>query len=450
MSGVTISSGGAIAVDADDLRAAAADLDVATAQVREAAADVSRARERIAVALFSALGEHAEAIRGVERLEGAAADAMALAAGLRTSADAYDLIELRLQRSAAGADTAAVDAEIALRRERSPEAERIAEAALEEHGHAGDAATSQLGLLRTVALLTGVAAPLAVASGALAALVTGVRSSGRGRIPRGGAVAGDVGPVAVRTVSTASAVAPTTLADAFDRIPEGGDARVRVERYDLPDGRRAFAVYVVGMQTILGSDPWNGDANRRLFTGEDAASLAAVEAALAAAGAESGDALFAFGHSQGGMIVDALAASGVYDTQVLATAGSPTSYDAGPGTLSAELRHGDDPVSALADGGYPQRVGGEGSFVAERTADPDVGIQDLRAAAHDLDAYLETAAMVDGSGDPRAAALHERLGTLGTATAVTAYEFAPVAAPARHPVPAPGPAPLTPSAGGAG
>lgn len=452
MSEVTISAGGAIAVDADDLRAAADALQAAVAHVREAAAEAARARDHAATAVFAALGEHADAARGVERLERAADAGVALGAALRTSADAYDLIELRIRRAAVeGADAAHLDSEIARLRARSPDADGIASAALDGHGASGDEALRQLGLLGALALLSGVGAPLAAASGSFAALVTGVRGSGYGRVPRDHALARDTGAVQVRAVAaSASATAPATLAAALSRIPQAGESRVRVERYELPAGRRAFAVYVTGTRTLAGADPWNGEANRRLFLGQDAASLAAVEAALAAAGALPGDELFAFGHSQGGMIVDALAAEGVYDTRLLATAGSPTSYDAGPATLSAELRHADDPVAALADGGHPQRVGAAGSFVAERTADPGVGIRDLGAAAHHLAVYLDTAAMVDASGDPRAGALHERLAELAQATSVAAYEFAPVTPPARVPGPSPGPAPLSPSGGGAG
>ncbi|MFT4307317.1 MAG: hypothetical protein QM604_10550, partial [Microbacterium sp.] len=231
------------------------------------------------------------------------------------------------------------------------------------------------------------------------------------------------------------AAAPSTLVDALGRIPSAGPSRVRVERYDLPGGGRAFAVYVTGTKSLTdSSEAWNMASNARLFTGEDAASLATVRAALVAAGAQPGDELYAFGYSQGGMIVDALAADGTYDTQVLVTAGSPTSFDAGESTFVVELRHRDDPVASLADGGFAQPIGAAGGFVAERTVSALPGVGDLTLEAHHFEAYLATASLVDGSGDPRAAALTARLAALQAAGAATVFQFAPTS-----PVPAPSP-----------
>ncbi len=148
--------------------------------------------------------------------------------------------------------------------------------------------------------------------------------------------------------------APASLADAAARIPGGGDARIRVERYTMPDGTRQFAVYVAGTQTVApnSTEPFDMASNIALYTGERSASYDATLAALARAGAEPGDVVHAFGHSQGAMITAHLALEGGYDTQTLVSLGSPVEADVGEGTMSISLRHADDPVAALAAGGH--------------------------------------------------------------------------------------------------
>lgn len=218
--------------------------------------------------------------------------------------------------------------------------------------------------------------------------------------------------------------APTSLADAASRIPTG-DARVRVERYAMPDGSRQFAVYVPGTRTQLagGFDPWDNQSNVELYTGQTSASYAATTAALDAAGARPGDVVHAWGHSQGAMITSQLALSSDYDVRTNVTLGSPIEADVGDGTLSVGIRHIDDPVAALAGGGHATPVGAPGSFVVETTFDAETGLHDARNPAHPLTAYVETAERVDAAGDPRVARVRDVLAELGTATEVDATEF---------------------------
>ena len=425
MSGLTISSGGAIAVDPEHLRALADDLAALARPLGGAAGELARAE-----ALLRGLpsDDGVDAVRLAAHAVGESeAEAAVLVEGLRTAAAAYELVELRLHRDAAearGGRTLVdhLDARIAALRRAHPDADALAVDALATAGRRGEAAIQQL-------LALGAAVPLLWNAVWLAAGIAALRATGVGRIRRDTAIARSVPPPPLAQVPPSSSVPagpPTDLAAAVGRIPSGGDSRVRVERYDMPDGTRAFAVYVAGTQAFLDRIEWmDMPANVELFTGHDAESLAAVRAALEAAGAEPGDALYAFGHSQGGMIVDALAADGTYDTEVLGTVGAPTSYDAPRGTLSVELRHDDDPVAALAAGGHAQRVGAADSFVAERNADPMVGPQDLTLAAHHLETYVETAGMVDASGDGRAAALQAELAALQGANRVTVTEYAP-------------------------
>jgi pimeloyl-ACP methyl ester carboxylesterase len=224
------------------------------------------------------------------------------------------------------------------------------------------------------------------------------------------------------------AVAPQSLAAAASRVPGGGDARVRVEKYTMPDGSRQAVVYIAGMQSqgFGGDEPWDNASNVSLYRGEMSDSYAATEAALAAAGVEPGDALHVVGFSQGGMIGAHLALEGDYDVQTLVSLGSPVDADVGSDTLSISVRHTDDPVAALAGGGHGEAVGAPGSFVAERVFDPGSGLGDALLPAHRLTAYAETAALIDASGDPRVAGVQAVFEGLGQARTVDVTEYAAV------------------------
>ena len=194
----------------------------------------------------------------------------------------------------------------------------------------------------------------------------------------------------------------------------------------MPDGTRQFAVYVAGTRTVEAdtTEPFDMGSNLELYTGERSASYDATLAALAAAGAEAGDVVHAFGHSQGAMVTAHLALEGGYDTRTLVSIGSPVEADVGEGTLSISLRHRDDPVAALAGGGHAGTVGAPGSFVAERTADPQLGMHDYRLPAHGIDGYTETARLLDASTDPRMDAVRELFDELGSAASVEITEYA--------------------------
>jgi pimeloyl-ACP methyl ester carboxylesterase len=193
----------------------------------------------------------------------------------------------------------------------------------------------------------------------------------------------------------------------------------------MPDGSRQYAVYIAGMQSgaMGGDDAWDNASNVELYAGRMSDSYAATEAALAAAGAQPGEAIHVFGFSQGAMIGSHLALEGPYDAQTLVSLGSPVDADVGPGTLSVSVRHTDDPVLGLAGGGHGQPVGAPGSFIVERVSDPDVGLDEVGLPAHRLTAYAETAALVDRSSDPRVDGLRHVFDDLARADAVEVTEY---------------------------
>ena len=445
---LTISAGGAIAVDTAELDAVATVLDGCAASLSAAAADVRSAELRtqdVPTAIVVGGGGLVGIAGTLVRL---AEEATATAAALRAASAAYALVELRVARQAAlsagDAETVArIDAEIAAIENAHPGSTDRAASLL--HDYRLDLG-ALFGLVHLQAVSGG---PLGVALGVLLlGSAVGIRMLGHGAVAAGSSAPRGGRPGILTGAPVPAAVtAPRLLADAARRIP-AGSAQVRVERYERPGGARVFAVYIAGTRALAGSDPWDMTSNIEAYSGQGSDSLATVRAALVDAGARPGDELLAFGHSQGGMLAGQLALDDTYDTTLVGTFGSPTAVDVGDGTLSVQLRHADDPVAALADGGHPQRVGADGSFVAGREVHAIGGVlQDATFSAHHMDQYVETAQLVDESSDPRAAALRDRLAGLADARALGAVEYRaerPPEGPRPTPAPSPGPAPTAP------
>ncbi|MCC4909450.1 hypothetical protein [Microbacterium sp. cx-59] len=417
---ITISSGGGIAVDTAALDAAAAVLASAADELHNAATQFVLCEHRIP-ALF--LGIPTSPALVASRLSETGGRADELAGALRAASATYTLVELRVAYDvaiAAGDEAGAADAQRAIDtfEAQHPDAVATADAALDAARAAGDGPVLD-------AFWGGL--PLWVVGVPVVSLIgmalAQVRSSGQGTVAAGTRVApGGTAANLVPLPVSQNATAPRTLADAAARIPASGDARVRIEQYVRAGGGRTFAVYVTGTRSMSGADPWDMTSNVQSFTGHRSDALATVEAALVEAGAEPGDEVLGWGHSQGGMSVGQLAQTGVYDMQVVGTFGSPTSVDVGADTLSVQVRHTDDPVASLAVG-HPDRVGAEQSFLVERTVDETGGLHDLTLPAHHLETYVQTAEAADASGDPRVIALHDRLSELADAELVEVREY---------------------------
>jgi hypothetical protein len=101
-------------------------------------------------------------------------------------------------------------------------------------------------------------------------------------------------------------------------------------------------------------------------------------------------------------------------------------------------------------------VGADGSFVASRDTPGTAWTGEGPIGSHQLDAYRETAGMLDGSTDPRMDAVRERWQALSQATSVEAFVYGAARVPAEidplkvpaisgaWPTPAPAPAPGVP------
>ncbi|HWM16195.1 MAG TPA: hypothetical protein VNP97_06360 [Microbacterium sp.] len=454
---IDIRGGGAVAVDTATLRHAADGFASLAAELSEIAGVVRAAGSDLRTAPRS-VAELAYAVDTVRfAVDAAIDDAHALTGALRAAAAVYDVVEARAERAAAEAAgdlelVALIDARLAALRLANPEAE--GQATLDMFGHwlrwPGELAGQASGALWW--LMPGFHSLAFPIAWALQRMVGSVRA---GTVPATSRLPGRAGDVVVQPIAARQpATAPTSLAGIARRMPGGGAARVRVERYTMRDGTRQFAVYIAGMQTMAPQtrEPFDMSSNVELYTGDRSASFDATLSALEQAGAEPGDVVHAIGHSQGAMIAAHVALEGGFDTRTLVSFGSPVEADLGAGTLSVNIRHTDDPVTALAGGGHAQAVGAPGSFVAERAADPLPGPQDLRMPVHGMDAYTETARLIDASGDARVGAMRRLFDELGAAASVDVTEYSatrilPMPAPAPQPAPEPR---VSPSASGGG
>lgn len=408
---LSITQGGVIEVDTEQLRSLSGRVVRVGRDFEDAAEAVRRAQSQLwAWGEVRGLGgSHLAVIH--EEVGRSAADAARVASDIMRVAEVFELVELRNSRDLAeamGSSTAtALAARVGEIEKADPDLAEVADELNAEWEHH-----------RFDGLLGVGAGPAGLA--ALAALRAGVLS--RVLMP-GATLSGTAPAVKVEPVGKpASVSAPQRLDDAFDRFPDSGGAQVTVEKYTMADGTQQFAVYVKGTQAMGGDDPWNMASNMQLYDNEVSASYQATLDALAAAGAQPGDVVHGFGHSQGGMVVSHLAMGSDYEVRTHVTAGNPVEPVLPANVLNVQIRHSDDPVSALSGGGLAVGSGSAASFLVQRQAEESgAPIGDI--PAHGLHLYRETAGFVDDSGDPRVQSLEQLWAELGTAITVesTAY-----------------------------
>ena len=187
--------------------------------------------------------------------------------------------------------------------------------------------------------------------------------SGLGKVLPGETLRGRADPVSVSPVKTSSPTgAPSGLAGAFGRMPTTAGAQVAVEKYSFADGTTKFVAYLEGTQSVGwgGKEPWDSKSNLQLYTGQRSASYQSTLDALKAAGAEPADEVDVVAHSQSGMVAAHLAMESEFDVQMQITAGSPVEPTLDDDQTIIQLRHTNDPVSALAGGGSPEGTGSDG------------------------------------------------------------------------------------------
>jgi pimeloyl-ACP methyl ester carboxylesterase len=209
-------------------------------------------------------------------------------------------------------------------------------------------------------------------------------------------------PVVVTQASTASTTPPTTLAGRSARIPEPGadeGEQIRIDRYSTPGQPDRFEVYIAGtvdLGIVSGTEPWDMTSNINAIAGMSAASVAAVQEAMAQAGITASSPVVITGHSQGGLVAATIAESSKYNVQALVTFGAPIGAIEIPSNVPAlSVRHTDDVVHAL--NGHDVSIG---PVVVEREVYANVPVPtDQIFPAHRLSHYQETARLIDASDD---------------------------------------------------
>ena len=422
MSGVEIEHGGAIAVDTEQLRHVGSRMRTVAMQYEEARAAIARAGALLASAPEAAPQVDIGAVhRSGERIGALRAELEDAGAGTLLMADAFEVVELRAQADAlALADDAAAAKAIRARIDRLIDgdarigvmADRLVDDWAGRRHRALPAPMGVFGMLPSLLLAGGLA---------------GITST-LGKLRPGAVLKGAADPVRVTpTATSAPAGAPKGVAGALERMPST-TAQVAVEKYTMADGATRYVTYIKGTQNSVPweageEDPWDMKSNLELYQGQRSASYQATVDALAAAGAEPGDRVDVVGYSQGGMIAAHLAMESDYDVAMQLTAGSPQESSLDDGQTLIQLSHSDDVVAGLAAGGSAEGTGSPDSFTATREVDPQDGLYDLSLRPHTLEAYIETAQMVDASSDPRAEALDAYWRELGDAVEIERTEF---------------------------
>lgn len=429
MSELEITSGGIISVDTDALRQAACSW-------REFAARVGHVVRLLRSIPVTTRGTTASGLAdAAERVHMQAAQ---IDFAFEETAVLYEIVEARVAQEAA---VAAGDVETAARLSRRLEA--LVAANPERSGRVdhlfarwNDGRNADLiGQTAAGAVLLGmVSVPAAVIFGSVMGLAwTGIRLLDKGTPT--GSRSPVAAPVALTSVVPTRAVAPLHSTEAaITRVPGGdekGDGRVRVEKYVMPDGSAEFVVYSRGLDPVpSSSEPFGYIPAWDLYMNEQgSASSEAIKAALKESGAHPGDVIHGIGHSLGGMSLAQVAAEGEYRFGTVVSVGTPVEASFPIQTTSVQIRHTDDVVGGLSDGGRSTPTGSPESFVVQRSYDPLPTPPDIVLASHQLPAYTETAAMIDASTDPRVDALRHLYAHLGTADSVTATVYGAVRLP---------------------
>lgn len=411
MSGeLNITAGGAISVDPEEMRVVATRMvgvgrrvDAAAHSARQAYATLSQVPALAAELDLPGIAETAR------RMSEVAATLEKHAEGTRLMADAFELADLWARQEMLAISRPA-HADVLQQRidELVASDKRLTSVAL--YVTEGWRRASQEGLLSQWGdIVAGLVWP-GLGIGALALLrETNVNAYQRGMLAKGARLQGPVAPVVVEPLSSLPDHPPRSLDDLASRIPKD-DGQVVVEKVTHRDKSVSYEVYIDGTRGVaLTDEPWDMVSNWGLFMDRrTAASYGAVEAALAAAGAEPGDTVNVTGYSQGGLIATHLAMSGVYETDRVTLIGTPTVPSLDADQTLIHVFHTDDPVgSGLTGGGPVGTTGSQDSIAVSREYATGLEISSL--SAHSFDGYRDTMALADASGDPRIDALHEQL-----------------------------------------
>lgn len=203
---------------------------------------------------------------------------------------------------------------------------------------------------------------------------------------------------------------PRDLADLFSQdaglTDHRAHSRVRIVQVPQPDGSSAWIAQIPGTQEWsphAGTNPFDLTGDLHLMGGDTTTAMRSVrralESAMAEAGVPAGQPVLLSGHSQGGIVAAALAASPSFRRRFhvtrVVTSGAPIARFAIPPSVRVlSLEHEQDIVPRLEGQANPDRA----TWV---TVHRDVsGEVHDPIAAHDRTLYAETARDTEASTDP--------------------------------------------------
>ncbi|MGO2746957.1 hypothetical protein [Microbacterium sp.] len=422
-----ITHGGAIAVDSDALRGVADALAVLAPRFADAASAIRRAHGCLLALPMASMRVDTVALWGsVDRVDALHEECRVAGENTRLMADVYELVEHRAELAALAIQerppsNALLDriAELEASDPRVVEMETWLLAGWEKRRTEGLHAQFDLGAF----WVTPEAGPnMGLLLGAAALGAAGV-----GRLPPYAALSGRGDPVSVTPVRTTAPIGPpNSIAEALRRFPGESGAQIKVEKYAMADGSNRFVLYSKGTQPkslIDWNEPFDMKSNLELYTGQESASYVATVDALRAAGAQAGDEVQIYAHSQAAMNAAYLASGSEFDVTVQVTAGSPVQPTLDDDQLLIELRHTDDMVNSLAGGGPPAGTGSADSLVVTRVGDPEPHIHDVWLHPHMMESYTETAELLDASDDVRLEAWRDKARELTDAVSIESTEY---------------------------
>lgn len=215
--------------------------------------------------------------------------------------------------------------------------------------------------------------------------------------------------VRVHQDSTSETPAPEGYRDLISRIPRAdeGASQIRIEHYES-----GYVVYLSG--TIDAgveptNEPWDMTSNISAIAELDSGSYNAAVQAMRQAGISAEDNVIVVGHSQGGLVAAQLAASGDYRVSDVVTVGAPLHQVDIPEEVNViAVEHAEDVIPSLSGVAIPAATAAHLTVTRSLYSTAQVPRGEL-LPAHNLSRYVETAAVMDRSGDSKLTAEKQQL-----------------------------------------
>lgn len=219
-------------------------------------------------------------------------------------------------------------------------------------------------------------------------------------------------------VSTGTVETADSYRDLVSRIPRAdeGAAQIRIEEYES-----GYVVYLGGTIDAgvdPNGEPWDMTSNITAIAQLDSGSYNAAVLAMREAGITAQDNVILVGHSQGGLVAAQLAASGDYRVSDVVTVGAPLHQVELPAEVNlVAVEHAEDVIPSLSGVAVPAAAATHMTVTRSLYSTSNAPRGEL-LPAHNLSRYVETAAVMDRSGDHKLNVEQKRISerTQGKAT----------------------------------